>query len=111
MKTFKIITSCLLVAATLALAGCGNTEVKEADKVEEQKTEATINHSAYSWDREFFDETPADVLSQLSDYKLTRIYQGLYPADLREPAETEKVVKALAAEGVEVVYLIISAFF
>ena len=120
MKILKNVLIGTLVIATLMLAACGSKA--EENKTESESStvpvvtaetaaasditnEATIHHSVYSWDREFFDGDPAAVLSEISDYKPTRIYQGLYPADLKEPAETEKMVKALAAEGIEVVYL------
>ena len=124
-KTLKNVLIVAFAISTLNLVACGSkvaenktdsegstestvtAEVTIASEIttEEITTEEAIYHSVYSWDREFFDGDPAAVLSEISDYKPTRIYQGLYPADLREPAKTEKTVKALAAEGIEVVYL------
>ena len=103
----KIITVLALIAVMLSVTACGTKAEPEAEVKETnvKSAEITINHSIYSWDRELFDENPADVLSKISDYEVSRIYQGLYPSDLKEPEATAQMVKALTEQGVEVIYL------
>ena len=96
----KILVGTLLVTA-LALTGCDSS----TDTTYDKSTDTKIYHSVYSWDRELFDGDPIEVLNQISEYKINRVYQGLYPNDLKYPDETEKLVRTLTAEGVEVTYL------
>ena len=101
MRKLKNIVIGILVAVAFIFAGCSSSNNMTYDK----STDAKIYHSVYSWDRELYEGDPIEVLNQISEYKINRVYQGLYPDDLKYPDETEKLVSALAAEGVEVTYL------
>lgn len=86
----KRIISILLIGILILLTGCGMKE-------EKQRTDQTC--SLYSWNRELFDN-PAEVMGQLSEFNVNRIYQGFSPADF-EKEETAAMLSKFNDMGVE----------